>query len=372
MTSVERALLAPDEALFDELAEEAPARAPLRLLCEAAARGRLAHALLLAGPTGSGRWHCAVRLAQSLACEEGLDACARRGGPCLGCAPCERIARGLDPSVELLEPPVDPGTGRRRADIGIEQVRKLQERLGLRGTTPRRVVIVRPADLLSPVAQEAVLKTLEEPPAGVHLALVTARPDALKPTVRSRCQLVRFAPPSREALEAVLRGRGASAHEARAAAALSRGDARLALAMDAAEASEQWLDLARGSYEVLGARGESRARDLAVALAGPKGGGAAGRDALARRLDLLEGILRDALVAGTDPGGAGGELAARLVHPGGLKAARALSERLPPGAAARALEEVARARDDLELRMNPRTVLTALFLALHGLRRARS
>jgi DNA polymerase-3 subunit delta' len=110
----------------------------------------------------------------------GVDAC----GTCHACA---RIARGVHPDVLLVEPG-ETGT------IKIEQVRDVVERVGYRPFEGRRrVVIIDEADGLVPAAQNALLKTLEEPPPSSIFVLVTARVDMLLPTVRSRCIRLWFA-----------------------------------------------------------------------------------------------------------------------------------------------------------------------------------
>lgn len=354
-------LLLDEDLAFDALPADERERRPLSSLAKTHARGRLSHALLLAGPSGSGRRHAAVRLAQLLACEApGPE------GPCLRCEACSRVDRGLDPDLHVLVPPVDPKTGLLKGEIPVERVRALQEKLSFRSTGVRRFVLIDPADKLSLVSQEAVLKTLEEPPDGVTIALVSSRPNALKPTVRSRCQLVRFAAPRVASVAAVLEARGRSADEAALAAALAGGDLRRALSLEAHEAAELWLEIGRRLYEILGGRGEGRARDLALDLV-PQGSGGAAQAELAGRLDLIERVLRDVMLAGGRPGDSDEELRARLTHPGGVTAVRALSQRLPPEAAARSLELIATARADLQLRMNTKVVLTSLFLDLHGL-----
>jgi DNA polymerase-3 subunit delta' len=369
--AVDTALLSAADAAFDALPDEAgTAPDALRRLAVALARGRLSHALLVAGPRGCGKRHVAVRLAQLTACDaRAADPEILR--PCRECPPCRRVERGLDPDVMLLEPPWDKRRQEARTEILVEQVRDLQERLTFRSTGRRRFVIVAPADRLSPVAEEALLKTLEEPPAGVVLALLTTRPSRLKPTVRSRCQLTRVAAPSAGTAARVLQElRGLSADEARRTAALAGGDLRRALDLDFARAGEEWLHLGRRLYEVLGARGASRCRDLAQEVVPKRGEEGSGRGEVADWLDLLERVVRDVMVAGEQARDrSAAPLGSRLVNPGAETASRALAARLPPDAAARALEEVQRARDDLALHLSQKLVLTHLLLALHGLAR---
>src|SRR6185503_9939385 len=108
-----------------------------------------------------------------------LDACG-------ACQACTRIARGVHSDVLIVEPG-DSGS------IRIEPVRDVIERTAYRPFEGRcRVVIIDGADALVPAAQNALLKTLEEPPPSSVFILVTAHPDALLLTVQSRCQRLRF------------------------------------------------------------------------------------------------------------------------------------------------------------------------------------
>jgi len=278
-----------------------------------------------------------------------------------------RTDRGLDPDVMLLEPPWDDKKGERKGEIPVGDVRRVQEQLSFRAAGRRRVVVIDPADRLSIVAQEALLKTLEEPPAGVTLLLLTSRASFLKPTIRSRAPLLRVVPPSREAIAAMLvRRKGLDPAQADLAARLSAGDVREALSLDAAEVAESWVSLARTLYEILGPKGERRARDLALQVAPSKGEEGGGREDIAAFLALLERILRDALIAGSSDGCA----ESRLLNPSASKAASAIAARLPRDAAARAVALVDVARDDFALNMSVKVVLTHLLLSLHGLRSA--
>src|SRR5205823_4195724 len=114
------------------------------------------------------------------------------------CTACTRIARGIHPDVLVLEPG-DTGS------IKIEQVREVVDRTAYRPFEGRRrVVIVDEADTLVAAAQNALLKTLEEPPSRSVFILVTARPDALLPTVSSRCPRLTFRPLSPSDIAAAL------------------------------------------------------------------------------------------------------------------------------------------------------------------------
>src|SRR3954466_627265 len=167
----------------------------VQLLSRSAAGGTLPPSLLFAGPAGIGKRLIAVAVAQALNCLTTRDAQipnpdAQIPNPesripsfdaCGTCAACTRIARRMHPDVLIVEPG-DNGS------IKIDQVRDIIDRAAYRPFEGRRrVVIVDEADALVPAAQNALLKTLEEPPSSSVFILVSARPDALLPTVLSRC-----------------------------------------------------------------------------------------------------------------------------------------------------------------------------------------
>ena len=155
-------------------------RRTIDLLSRSIARGTLPPSLIFAGPAAEKR-AVAIALAQTLNCQSPLhlDACG-------SCTACVRIARGVHPDVLILEP---GGSG----SIKIEQVRDVIDRAGYRPFEGRRrVVIIDEADALVDAAQNALLKTLEEPPPSSVFILLTAHPDLLLPTVRSRCFRLSF------------------------------------------------------------------------------------------------------------------------------------------------------------------------------------
>jgi DNA polymerase III subunit delta' len=150
--------------------------------------GRLTHALLLHGPEGLGKQQCANTLAAGLHCAAPGPVLL----PCGRCPECLLSRAGTHPDLHWLRRPED------RKSIGVDAVREVCQSLGmtsLRGG--RRIAVVVQAELMTTGAQNAFLKTLEEPAAGTLLMLVTARPSAVLPTLRSRCQRVAIARPSR-------------------------------------------------------------------------------------------------------------------------------------------------------------------------------
>jgi DNA polymerase-3 subunit delta' len=184
---------------------------------------------------------------------------------------------------------VEPGDS---GSIKIEQVRDVIDRAGYRPFEGRRrVVIIDQADALGANAQDAILKTLEEPPSASVFVLVTDRPDMLLPTVRSRCQRLRFGPLSPGDVAAVLvRDHEMSAAEAHAAAAAAGGSIGRALdgsAEDAIDARDAAAALLKGAAATLD---PLRRLQGAKALVGT---GTADRDELARRLLAMSSLIRD-------------------------------------------------------------------------------
>ena len=205
------------------------------LLARAVGRRRLPPALLFSGPSGVGKKTLALAVGRALLCE-GDD-----GDACDGCAACSRAARGLHPDAILVEPD--------GASIKIEQVRDAVREIAGRPFEGRaRAFVFDEAHLVTEQAQNALLKSLEEPPATSHVFLVTASPQALLPTIRSRCQTLRFSPLPQSLLETHLRETsGLSPDEARLRAALSGGSLGVALAFE----SEAWRDLRVELLEML-------------------------------------------------------------------------------------------------------------------------
>jgi DNA polymerase-3 subunit delta' len=207
------------------------------------AQGRRAHAYLFAGPPQVGKATLARELAQTLNCEgEEPPLASLRASPCQECRACRRIAAGIHADVQVVGVETGgnggPQRGAAHKDIRIQQIREIERAVSLHPYEGRcRVIIIDPADAMNEEAQNAFLKSLEEPPPAVVFVLVTARPDALRPTIRSRCQRVDFSLlPVQQVEEALREQWQAEPRQAQLLARLSRG--RLGWAVDALQDEE--------------------------------------------------------------------------------------------------------------------------------------
>jgi len=257
-------------------------------------RGALPHACLFTGPSGVGKELAAIGLAQALLCPEApAEGCGK-------CSVCTRVGRFAHPDVLWLMPEEEQ-VRRRLAgrsdfthvpsrEVRVEQVRRLQERLSLRGLeSARKVVLVLSAEALNPAAQNAFLKTLEEPPSDTTLLLVTSSPDRLLPTLRSRCVRYPFAPLPRALVAArLVELRGLEASQAEALAALADGSLERALAL-----KPEQLESRRATIRAFEA---VRGSDLRTALRFAELAGASREDA-EEALGVLAMWVRDVAVA---------------------------------------------------------------------------
>jgi DNA polymerase III subunit delta' len=220
---------------------------PLPWLAEPLARaltGQQGHALLVQGHTGAGVLPFVLTLAQAWLCEAGSG-----DNPCGRCGSCKLVQAKLHPDLQVLLPEVlrrevdwplrsdkpDADDSKRKPSkqIRIDEVRDVIDAVYKTSARGRgKVVVLHPAETLNLQAANALLKTLEEPPAGTRVLLASADATLLLPTVRSRCQLLRLLPPAPEAAAAWLAAQGVTEPEVLLAA--SGGLPLAVLAMQAA------------------------------------------------------------------------------------------------------------------------------------------
>lgn len=266
------------------------------LLSRAVAGGTLPPSLLFAGPSGVGKRLTAVAVAQALNCTKnspvgvpatGFDACGV-------CPACTRIARGVHPDVLIVEPG-DTGA------IKIDQVRDIVDQAQYRPFEGRRrVVIIDDADGLVQAAQHALLKTLEEPPPSSVFILVTARPEVLLATVRSRCPELRFRPLAAAEIASVMVARGHSESEALAVAATADGSLGHALQASAGELVEAREVARRVLAHASTSQDPARRLEGAKELLSKTGAsGDSDRKQLSSHLRAMASLLRDVEVLAT-------------------------------------------------------------------------
>lgn len=186
-------------------------------------QGRLPHALLVSGPAGSGKRRLVAAMAQSLLCSAGT------GPACGECQGCHLAVAGTHPDFHWLQ----PEEGKRQ--VRIDQIRELVE---FAARTAQfggyRVAVVEPAEAMNRNAQNALLKTLEEPGDRTLLMLVSDQPSLLLPTIRSRCQQVTVARPEPAQAQAWLGERIGDEVRARALLGAAGGAPLRALSLDGA------------------------------------------------------------------------------------------------------------------------------------------
>lgn len=334
--------------------------AAIAFLRRALSTDRIPHAIALVGPDGVGKTTLARAFASAVLCDGGRDdAC----GTCRGCL---RTDHGNHPDflVVTRQPKRkgadaqddDVGEGDLRPFIVIDQIREMNEHAGYPPAEGRRrIFLIDPADRMNPEAQNALLKTLEEPSSRTVVVLTANRPNLLLATVRSRCLTVSLAPMTAADLASALASRGMSADEAAARAALAGGRPGRALALDVdglvARRAEILEDL-----EAF-ARSPTAAADLPGAAARIVG---SDEESFLEGLELIQTLLRDAAL----PGGSGPTPARVHVDLAGRTAA--LGARIGALRAARLVEAVDESRARTRFHANRTYLAEALLAAIAG------
>jgi DNA polymerase-3 subunit delta' len=315
----------------------------LRLIARAVSRDTLPPSLLFTGPDGVGKLLVAVALAQAQNCLAvtktppfAVDACGE-------CSACGKIFRRSFADVLLVEPGEN-------GSIAIDQIRHAVSQSAYRPFEGRRrVVIIRDADHLLSPAQNALLKTLEEPSDASQFILVTSRPDLLLATVRSRTQRLIFGQLTVSEVVDVVGREGFDPSAVQVAAAAAGGSAGRALALVSGELVAA-RDAAVGVLRNVSTARDARARiDAAKEFVGKSRAGAAARQDLTRRLSALTSLLRDVelLAAGSTQGLANADVR------DGLKT---LSRTYGGARGVKAFASVGTAQDAVERNVSPKVV----------------
>jgi len=344
---------------------------------------RRPHAYLFAGPAGVGRRTTALALARAILCETpreqpnagrlaGLDADRSLRQACGTCPSCRMIDADSHGDLHVVYKELaryhDKRQVRERVmqGLGIPVIRSfLIDPAGRSAAHGRgKVFVVLESELMTPPAQNALLKTLEEPPEGVTIILVCSRPQSLLPTTLSRCCLVRFGPLPREFVRRRLAEDGIGEDEATFWAAFTDGSigraTRLARrgmyeikrdlldrlgALALAEEAELGAHLVK-VCDKLGAEAVAEAKSADGALLSKN---LATRQATGMLLELIASVFGDAitLATGTDRA---------LVHADQASAVEALAERFAPTELAEVIEQLSRYERLLWRNVSPKTV----------------
>jgi len=322
--------------------------------------GRVPGSMLFTGDEGIGKKLFALELAKALNCRhrDGVEACDE-------CSSCKRISRSTFPPFTSEDDNKERMIWSEHADVAmvrahkqiirVKPMRELEREANFRPFEgSARIFIVEDADLMNEAGSNALLKTLEEPPPSSHLILTTSNPTALLATIRSRCQVVRFAPIDVEQVENFLiEHKGVSAGDARLLARTAQGSIGRALAGDIETYRERRemmlgvlraLTLTQDRVELL-----RSAEDLAAAK---------DRDEYCQRLDTLEILIRDVWALGL------GRPSATIVNGDLVAPLQQIATELKSAQAAAWLKQIEELRGTLEVNINRRIASDALLLSM--------
>jgi len=277
--------------MFSKLIGNLPVKQTLKRLVIS---GRIPNAMLLAGPEGVGKRLFAIEIARAMLCPQQKD-----GEGCGVCTSCVRIGTFSLPTSDTADDykmvffSENPDVGMVvpfKRNIAVDAIRDLEREAHFSPFEAKaRFFIIDDAHKMNPAAANALLKTLEEPAETSHIFLISSRPDSFLPTIRSRCQMLRFGPAARSEIEEYLIDSLAFSHdEARLAAAVSHGSVANAVAVDVEKyrmRSQRMLDVVRNALVV---------HDLTALLrVSDELNDAKNKDDLEANLDILEFLLHD-------------------------------------------------------------------------------
>ena len=277
--------------MFDQLLGNDRVKNLLRRMLESS---RLPGAMLFSGEDGVGKKLFALEIARALNCRnpQGVEACGN-------CPACKRTLKINYPTGDDADdwkgmiwtdhPDVGLVVAPKRVLL-VEQMRAIEAAANYRPFEGKaRVFIVEDADKLNESSANALLKILEEPPPTSHIVLLTSRPAWLLPTIRSRCQIIRFSPMAAGEIEKYLvQNKLASVAEARVRARVARGSLSRALNENLDDFTEQ----RQAMLEVLEALTQGQDR-LQLLRSAEQLNEAQYKDEYETRLDVLETLIRD-------------------------------------------------------------------------------
>lgn len=322
--------------------------------------GRVPGTLLFAGEGGIGKKLFALELAKALNCQtpKGVEACDR-------CSSCVRIGQSKFPEYSDEKDNREKLVWSDHPDVALARpynrflriplMREVEREANFRPYEGRaRVFVIEEAHRLNEASSNALLKTLEEPPATSHLILITSRPAQLLPTIRSRCQIIRFSPLApKEIEEHLVKGKQVSAADARLLSKVARGSIGRALVTDL----ESYRSQREAMLDVVNALtlNKDRARLL---RASEEMNDAKRKDEYEPRLDLLATLIHDVWIlalGAPDEQIVNQDLRAQL-----SKIVSGLDSRRP----SRWLSQLEQHRRGLDVNINRKIATDALFLTM--------
>ena len=320
---------------------------------------RLPGSLLFIGDEGIGKKLFALEFAKILNCRNrvGLEACDE-------CSSCKRISRSKFSPFGNADDDKERIIWSEHADVAmvrpykqiirVSPIRELEREANFRPFEgAARVFIIEDADYMNDQASNALLKTLEEPQPSSHLILTTSNPTALLATIRSRCQVIRFAPIPVDELESFLiRSQGLADSDAKLLARLARGSLGRALSADL----ETYRERREAMLAVL--KAVTLTGDAAQLLRAAEEMAADDRDEYELTLEVLETLIRDAWALRLERPSDG------IINIDLLKELKAIAGEMQSRQARAWLQAIEELRGTLEVNINRRVASDALFLTM--------
>jgi DNA polymerase-3 subunit delta' len=322
--------------------------------------GRVPGSLLFTGEEGIGKKLFALELAKALNCRnrQGVEACDE-------CSSCKRISRSTFPPFGKDDDDKARMIWSEHGDVAMARAHKQIIRVPVMRELEReanfrpfegaaRVFIVEDAEFMNEPASNALLKTLEEPPTTTHLILLTSNPTALLPTIRSRCQIICFAPiPSAEIETFLIEQQQLPATDARLLARTAEGSIGRALQTDI----ETYRDRRESMLNVLKTLTLTRDR-IELLRSAEELAAAADRAEYEQTLDVLEALIRDTWALAL------GRPADSIINRDLLQELLEIANELKSAQAASWLSQIEELRAALEVNINRRIASDALLVSM--------